>query len=272
MQEKESTQQIRVIEEHHYKVLKETLELYKEYKETSIYLGGNQDFDHHDFMESFHKKIQYSFFDEYIKFRETHYFLGCSFKVYNKTYSERLEYFKNIFIDSNEIDFIISELNEGIFEYRFKDFESSYIEDFEIEYYNRMKKNIFYSLKKRFLYLKQRAELEGFNLVYIKDNSYSIKPIEHSNTKTKVHNDIKFLSWNGTNLQLTELIKSLIESNLLNHELSQKEIFKRFTDFLQVDEFDENDKIRDIRKRTHTKTPLLNLLEKSINSYITNKD
>jgi len=272
MQEKESTQQIRVIEEHHYKVLKETLRLYKEYKEASTYLGGNQDFDHHDFMESFHQKIQYSFFDEYIKFRETHYFLGCSFKVYNKTYSERLEYFKNIFIDCNEIDFIISELNEGIFEYRFKDFESFYIEDFEIEYYNRMKKNIFYSLKKRFMYLKQRAELEGFNLVYIKDNSYSIKPIEYSNTKIKDHSNLKHLSWNGTNLQLTELIKSLIASHLLNHELSQKEIFKRFTDFLQVDKFDENDKIRDIRKRTHTKTPLLNLLEKSMTSYIINKD
>ena len=83
---------------------------------------------------------------------------------------------------------------------------------------------------------------------------------------------ISTLNWSGTKLELSELIKALIQSNKLNTGMHQNEIFKRFRDFLNVEEFDENDKLKDIRKRTNALTPLINILETSLNSWIKVKD
>lgn len=85
-------------------------------------------------------------------------------------------------------------------------------------------------------------------------------------------NAIKTLKWQGTKLEFTELIKSLIVSSKLNPEVNQKEIFSRLKLFFNVDEFDENQKLNDIRKRTNTPTPLINTLEKSLSNWIKSKD
>lgn len=80
------------------------------------------------------------------------------------------------------------------------------------------------------------------------------------------------LNWQGTTLEFTELVKALFESNKLNPELKQIEIFKRLKQFFNIDEFNENDKLKDIRKRTNTTTPLINVLETSLNNWIKSKD
>jgi hypothetical protein len=83
---------------------------------------------------------------------------------------------------------------------------------------------------------------------------------------------INSLNWQGTPLQFTELTKALFETNLVSPEMNQNEFFKRMKLFFNVNEFNESDKLKDIRKRTNTTTPLLNILETSINNWIKSKD
>ncbi|WP_411377425.1 RteC domain-containing protein [Flavobacterium psychrophilum] len=80
------------------------------------------------------------------------------------------------------------------------------------------------------------------------------------------------LNWQGTTLEFTELFKSLILSNKLNPELTQTEIFSRLKNLFNINDFKETDKLRDIRKRTNTPTPFLNILETSLNNWIEEKD
>lgn len=80
------------------------------------------------------------------------------------------------------------------------------------------------------------------------------------------------LNWAGTELELSELIKALIQANKLNPELTQTEIFKRFRYFFNVKDFDENDKLKDIRKRTNTLAIFINKLEISLSNWIKAKD
>ena len=54
--------------------------------------------------------------------------------------------------------------------------------------------------------------------------------------------------------------------------MTQNEIFKRFRDFLNIEEFDENDKLGDIRERTKTTAIFINKLEIALNNWIKAKD
>lgn len=80
------------------------------------------------------------------------------------------------------------------------------------------------------------------------------------------------LTWEGSELEFTELIKSLILTKKISTELSQKETFNRFRDCFNMANFNENDKLRDIRNRTNTTTPFINKLEISLNNWIKVKD
>jgi len=88
-------------------------------------------------------------------------------------------------------------------------------------------------------------------------------------TKINPENSLK---WQGTNLQFAELTKALIETKLISPELTQKEFFKRMKQFFNIDELNESDKLKEIRERTNTTTPLLNILETSLNNWIKKKD
>jgi hypothetical protein len=80
------------------------------------------------------------------------------------------------------------------------------------------------------------------------------------------------LTWEGSELEFTELIKSLILTKKISTELSQKETFNRFRDCFNMANFNENDKLRDIRNRTNTTTPFIHKLEISLNNWIKVKD
>lgn len=86
----------------------------------------------------------------------------------------------------------------------------------------------------------------------------------HKQPKLLVDNT---LNWQGTELQFTELTKALFETKLISPHLLQNEFFKRMKLFFNVKEFNENDKIKDIINRSNTPTPLLNILETSLNNY-----
>lgn len=80
------------------------------------------------------------------------------------------------------------------------------------------------------------------------------------------------LKWHGTQLEFTELIKPLFELKIIGAGLSQKETFKRLRLFFEIENFNENDKLKDIRNRTNIPTPFLNTIEKTLNNWIKNKD
>ncbi len=83
-------------------------------------------------------------------------------------------------------------------------------------------------------------------------------------------NNIDGLNWQGSELQLMELIKALIENNSLNPNLTDKEIFKRFFKFLNIKEFNHTQKLQDIKKRTKDLTPFINTLEISLSNWVKN--
>lgn len=105
-------------------------------------------------------------------------------------------------------------------------------------------------------------------LSYLKDKKTQLTT-QPKQMETALENS---LTWQGTPLEFTELVKALFESNKLNPELKQNEIFKRLKHFFNIDDFNENDKLKDIRRRTNTTTPLINILETSLNNWIKNKD
>jgi hypothetical protein len=123
---------------------------------------------------------------------------------------------------------------------------------------------------------------DGFNLVKSERLAFTYsKIISFLNEKkeqltTQPHQikaeQINSLKWQGTNLQFAELTKALIETKLISPELTQKEFFKRMKQFFNIDEFNESDKLKEIRERTNTTTPLLNILETSLNNWIKKKD
>lgn len=79
------------------------------------------------------------------------------------------------------------------------------------------------------------------------------------------------LNWQGSELEFAELVKALIASKKLNPELTQTKIFERMKQFFNVDDFSESDKLKEIRNRTNTPTPLINILGIALTNWIDNK-
>ena len=202
------------------------------------------------------------------------YFPFCKFKVYEKTYKERLSKFQEIYEDSEEIDFIEKELEA---------FSKPIGSEEPFKYSDiKQKTDLTFTRKRTVSFLVQKAKIAGYNIIVSVDESDEALSYEKEKIKNMIEsplsesniaiNNIEPLKWKGSELELTELSKALIELGLINPDLTQKEIFKRLRAFLQVDDFNENDKLKDIRKRTNTKTPLLNKLETSLNNWIHKKD
>ena len=202
------------------------------------------------------------------------YFHYCKFKTYERAYKERLNNFKEKYEDADPVYFLQDELTEYL---KPIDFEKPF-KSLDLE----QQKVLSYTRDKVVRFLVEQAKTIGYNITINVDESewtmsYEIEEIKSVNDSLRLKandtiNNIKSLKWQGTELQLTELAKALKESNLLNPELSQKAIFERFKEFMQVENFNEADKLKEIRKRTKDKTPLLNILETSLNNWIHRKD
>ena len=211
----------------HYTVLKETLKIISESHEKWFSNHGSHasnpilNIKENGLMSNiFAKEITLSFFTEYDQYYKTDYFFGCSFDVYKKTYNKRLEDFKNEFIDTDEISFITDELDEGIYNYKFKEFNSDYFDNEIISRHEKLKKQINNSLIKRFEYLCQRAKENSFDLVYNKRlETYSLERIKQL-LEVKKQDSLTDYS----NSKLTEKIIVLNEAGILDF-LRNKEPF-----------------------------------------------
>lgn len=80
------------------------------------------------------------------------YFLGCTYNVYTSTYETRLEAFKDVYIDAEEHNFIVDEI-DLINSYHFSDFIDE-----------SLKKNIGYSLQKTQNYLRDKLKSLGYEI------------------------------------------------------------------------------------------------------------
>lgn len=211
----------------HYTVLKKTLKIISESHENWFSNHGPHSSDtilnnkeNDQTPNIYAKEIQLSFFTEYDQYYKTDYFFGCSFDVYKNTYNKRLEDFKNEFIDTNEISFITDELNEGIYSYKFKEFNSDYIDNDTILSYEKLKKQINNSLIKRVEYLSQRAKENGFDLIY--DKSSEAYSLERTKQLLEVKKEEILIDYDQS--LISEKIIALHEAGVLDF-LKDKEPF-----------------------------------------------
>ena len=263
----------------------------KELEESIIPTGHADEYDfegelNYVFEELWEKESKYYLFGAGEQYQNTRnnelkelndkgvFFRFCKFIVYKKTYKERLSKFLEIHEDAEEIDFIEDQLEAFLIPIG---------SDEPFKYLDlTQKKDLNYTKNKTVSFLVQKAKIAGYNIIVSVDESdealsyekekiknMSESPLSESNIAV---DNIEPLKWKGSKLELTELSKALIELSLISPQLTQKEIFKRLRAFLQVDDFNENDKLKDIRKRTNTTTPLLNILETSLNHWIHKED
>lgn len=220
-----------------------------------------------------------------------------SLKEYQSKYENSLEAFLSDYIDNTEEDFVNEQLafyficlGNVMFTEVWKSNDDISWSEFhivaEVETYNvveEIAEKIFITKREEnSLYdnydpnvnielCKQYERSFSKTIIFLRDKKSEIENPSNFNSQISM-NEIKTLKWQGTELEFTELIKSLIHSNKLNPEFSQKEIFARLRLFFNVNKFDENQKLKDIRKRTNTSTPFINILETSLNNWIKSKD
>jgi len=113
--------------------------------------------------------------------------------------------------------------------------------------------------------LYKPSEFENYRLTFYK---LKLKKFQKLETST-INSD---LYWKGTDLQFAELVKSLKECKLVSPELSQKELFKRLKTVFNVNDFNESDKLKEVRQRTKDLTPMINILETGLLNWIKKTD
>jgi len=179
---------------------------------------------------------------------ETRY---STLKRYQENYETDLKGFLESYEDNTEIDFLKNDL------FSHKNLLNHYLtkipEGIKIEESSNNQRNI----------NSQRRIIEFI------ETKISIINNKEITTTPAAENCLK---WQGTQLEFAELTKALIQSNKLNNELTQSEIFNRLKLFFNVEEFKESEKLKDIRKRTNTLTPFINTLETSLTNWIKSKD
>jgi hypothetical protein len=207
------------------KTLKKILDSHNKWYSTEGPFASNPNGDR--IFNLYDKEIISSFFTEYLQYKETNYFFGCSFQVYKKTYNQRLKDYLANFFDTDEISFIKDELDEGIYNYKFKEFDLGCFDKNIILKYERNKKQINHSLTKRLEYLSQRSKENGYDLVYNKSSeTYSLARIKQL-LEVKKEEDLIDYSTSS----LAEKIIALNEGGVINF-LKEKEPFNTSTNSL----------------------------------------
>lgn len=113
------------------------------------------------------------------------------------------------------------------------------------------------------------SELKGINK---RKEFYKIKLDNIQRDTKQSQENRKVLEWKGTTLEFSELVKALQESKLISPELKQYELFELMKNAFNVEDFKESDKLKEIRNRTKTLTPLINTLEINLTNWIKKKD
>lgn len=119
---------------------------------------------------------------------------------------------------------------------------------------------------------KEIDEIKRKNLIY---TFASISEYLEEITQVKDIKPFDYpIKWKGTNVELAELIKALIESHKLDPGLTQKEIFNRFALFFDYD-IKETTGIKDFTKRKDKQgnlTKFLDSLKVNLHNWFENKE
>jgi len=133
-----------------------------------------------DSMEDWFQKRKQRIFDmfqeEYTEYEDSYiYFYGCSMESYKFTFSRRKQKFIESFPDYDDYDFLMHEFNQGIFT-----FNRNYMDP-------KMLLQIEASLRKRYIFLKEKAEESGFRVELINNNS--VKLIQESKKSDTIESE-----------------------------------------------------------------------------------
>ena len=103
------------------------------------------------------------FLKEYREYEDNYiYFFGCSMESYKSTFEKRKKEFIESFADYDDYDFLKHEFNKGILSYN-----RNYMDP-------KMLLKIEASLRKRYLFLKEKAEELGYSVELLNDNSVKL--------------------------------------------------------------------------------------------------
>jgi hypothetical protein len=139
------------------------IELYREDAMDQDRLFENTDIDS-ETMDSWYETRKQRIYDTYTKEYEGYeegctYFFGCSLNSYKHNYEKRKKTFLEGFQDYDVYDFLRHEFDQGVFVYN-----RSYMEP-------KMMNKIEASLRKRFYFLREQAEMHGYEVSVLDDSS-----------------------------------------------------------------------------------------------------
>lgn len=214
--------------------------------------------------------------------------LFTSLAEYKESYNTRLENHLKEYIDYDEFHFIKSELTAYQSYYTATNIKkndhngkifidplySPIVEDVEISNIKLMQLMFNFGIRSNNYYNVEVCEKLSVSFSKIIE---FLTNLQDEKANIPIMSDLppestSKLNWAGTELELSELIKALIQAKKISPELTQTEIFKRFKDLLNVSNFNESDKLKDIRKRTNTLTPFINTLGITLSNWIKAKD
>lgn len=116
-----------------------------------------------DWFQKRKQRIFDMFSEEYAEYEDNYiYFFGCSMESYKFTFLKRKKKFIESFADYDDYDFLLHEFNQGTFT-----FHRNYMDP-------KMLLKIEASLRKRYLFLKEKAEEAGYNVELLNDNSVNL--------------------------------------------------------------------------------------------------
>jgi hypothetical protein len=213
-------------------------------------------------------KIQETF---NLELEEGVFFRGCSFEVYLKTLPNRFNEFKKKFEDAYEIDFYEKEYD--------KIFNSSLDLGLPVRCPQFIIDNLPYADKKKKKYLEEKISELGYQVVLYTDSVYDpyrdeeikfdgfyIQKKEDEKNQ-KIKEILETVEWKGTQTELIELIKALIENGTIKGK--QKDIISNFSIFFKKEIKNPNKLIQDIKKRSNgSETLFLDSLKSSLTEFI----
>ena len=217
----------------------------KELEESIIPTGNMDEFDFdgeldYIFEELWEKESKYYLFGAGHQYQNTRnyelkelndkgvYFRFCKFKVYEKTYKERLNKFQEIYVDAQEISFLEDELEA---------YSNPIGSEEPFKYLDlKQKKNLTFTRKRTVDFLVQQAKITGYNIIVSGDESDGALSYEKEKIKNIAHSPL--LVSNSTINETKPPIKnqhpSIFEDNAFDIFLKWLEISKDEVDMKKI--------------------------------------
>ena len=156
------------------------------------------------------------------------FFRFCKFKVYEKTYKERLNKFQEIYVDAQEISFLEDELEA---------YSNPIGSEEPFKYLDlKQKKNLTFTRKRTVDFLVQQAKITGYNIIVSGDESDGALSYEKEKIKNIAHSPL--LVSNSTINETKPPIKnqhpSIFEDNAFDIFLKWLEISKDEVDMKKI--------------------------------------